>query len=113
MTPITFTLIVENLGVKYVIAEHAQYLVQCINKYYEVYEDWEGNVFCGITLERDYNNTTMDLSMSVYVQYFLQKCYHKQQKRKNMRHISGIDQNMDRSYKRQWKMTRLNQSNKK
>jgi hypothetical protein len=37
--PVTFTLIVDDFGVKYVGREHANHLINTLKKYYEVTED--------------------------------------------------------------------------
>ncbi len=62
--PISFTLIVDNFGVKYVGKEHADHLIKCIKTKYELTEDWAGNLYCGIKLNWDYNARTLDISMS-------------------------------------------------
>ena len=49
--PITFTLVVNNFGVKYVGKEHAEHLREVIKKYYPVTEDWTGKRYIGITLD--------------------------------------------------------------
>ena len=53
--PISFTLVVDDFGVKYVGKEHADHLIQCIKQKYELTEDWSGNLYCGIRLTWDYN----------------------------------------------------------
>ena len=40
--PITFTLVVDDFGVKYVGKEHAEHLVNTIKEHYKVTTDWEG-----------------------------------------------------------------------
>jgi hypothetical protein len=61
--PISFSLVVDDFGVKYVGREHAEHLMACIKKNYEISSDWKGSAYCGLTLEWDYNNRTVDLSM--------------------------------------------------
>ena len=48
--PIWFTLCVDNFGVKYVGKEHADYLMSVLKQFYNVTEDWEGAIYCGISL---------------------------------------------------------------
>jgi hypothetical protein len=49
--PITFTLVVDDFGVKYVGKEHAEHLINCLkDKTYKLTEDWTGNLYCGISL---------------------------------------------------------------
>jgi hypothetical protein len=60
---VSFSLVVDDFGVKYVGREHAEHLMACINKNYEIYSNWKGSAYCGLTLEWDYKNKTVDLSM--------------------------------------------------
>ena len=50
--PIQFSLVVDNFGVKYIGKQHVEHLVHCLKtNYAKVSEDWEGKLYCGITLE--------------------------------------------------------------
>jgi hypothetical protein len=61
--PISFSLVVDDFGVKYVSREHAEHLMTCIKKTYNIFSDWNGTAYCGLTLEWEYKNRTGDLSM--------------------------------------------------
>ena len=75
--PITFCLVVNDFGVKYIGKEHADHLIQCLrNHYQEVKIDWAGKRFCGIHLNWDYTNRTCNLSMPGYVEQVLHKFQH-------------------------------------
>jgi hypothetical protein len=74
---VTFTLVEDDVGVKYVGREHANHLLNTLTKYYEVTEDWEGNLYCGISLGWDYKNKALDLSMPGYIDNSLHKFQHK------------------------------------
>ena len=75
--PITFCLVVDDFGVKYIGKEHANHLIQCLrNHYKEIDIDWTGKRFCGIQLNWDYTTRTCDLSMPGYVQQALHKFQH-------------------------------------
>ena len=53
--PITFNLMVDDFGMKYVGEEHDKHVLDILPKNYEgVHEDWGGTKFCGITLKWDY-----------------------------------------------------------
>jgi hypothetical protein len=52
--PISFTLVVDDFGVKYIRKEHVHHLTQTLKQHYEIKEDWEGNCYLGITLDWDY-----------------------------------------------------------
>jgi hypothetical protein len=52
--PISFSLVVDDLGVKYVGREHADRLMACIKKNYNISSGWNGRAYCGLTLDWDY-----------------------------------------------------------
>jgi hypothetical protein len=74
--PISFSLVVDDFGVKYVGREHAEHLMECIKKNYNISSDWNGSAYCGLTLEWDYKNGTVDLSMPGYIKATLHKYQH-------------------------------------
>ena len=75
--PTAFCLVVDDFGVKYVGKEHAEHLAETLQKAgYKITMDWEGKQFCGITLDWDYENGTVDLSMPGYVEKALQRFEH-------------------------------------
>ncbi len=49
--PTTFTLVVDDFGIKFVGDEHARHLIATLSKYYTVETDWTGELYCGITLQ--------------------------------------------------------------
>ncbi len=66
--PISFTLVVDDFGVKFVGKEHADHLIASIKSTYKkLTEDWTGSLYCGITLEWDYVGQTVDISMPGYI----------------------------------------------
>ena len=64
--PISFTLIVDDFGVKYVGKEHADHLIKILSEFYDVADDWHGTKYCGITLDWDYIKQQVHLSMPGY-----------------------------------------------
>jgi hypothetical protein len=76
--PITFSLVVNNFGVKYVGKEHADHLISCLKKDYKLTEDWAGNLYlyCGISLKWDYARRWLDISMPGYIKKKLLKYEH-------------------------------------
>eukprot|EP00804_Cyclotella_cryptica_P025031 CCRYP_015953-RA/>CCRYP_015953-RA protein AED:0.48 eAED:0.48 QI:0/0/0/1/0/0/2/0/80 len=36
--------------------------------YYKLAEDWKGDVYCGITLDWNYDNRTLDISLPRYIE---------------------------------------------
>ena len=65
--PINFSLVVENSGVKHVGKENADNLVASIQKHYPISVEWKGGLYYGIKLDWEYENRTVNLSMSGYV----------------------------------------------
>jgi hypothetical protein len=62
--PMQFALVVDDFGIEYENRKDAEDLIQVLKNHYEaVSEDWDGELFCGITLGWDYENKTVDLSM--------------------------------------------------
>jgi hypothetical protein len=68
--PISFLLIVDDFGVKYVGREHAEHLMECIKKNYNISSEWKGSAYCGLTLDWD------DLSMPRYIKAALHRYQH-------------------------------------
>jgi hypothetical protein len=46
--------------------------MKTLNELYTVSEDWTGSKYCGLTLEWDYTNCTIDISILVYIKRALQ-----------------------------------------
>jgi hypothetical protein len=73
---ITFMLVVDDFGVKYVNQDNVNHLIASIKKTYTLTKDWTGNVYCGIKLRWDYENCTVDISMPGYIKKKLQEFEH-------------------------------------
>ena len=73
---ISFTLVVDNFGVKYVNKKDVEHLIASIKMTYSLTEDWKGNLYCGITLEWDYDNSQVAISMPGYIKKKLQEYGH-------------------------------------
>ena len=74
--PISFTLVVDDFGVKYVTQDDVDHLIASIKSTYNLTEDWTGNLYCGISLDWDYVNRTVDISMPGYIKKKLQEYEH-------------------------------------
>jgi hypothetical protein len=77
LRPIAFTLVDNNVGVKYVGKEHADHLIQCIKETYKLTEYWTGGFYCSIKLAWDYNTRTLDILMPGYIKKLLRKYKHQ------------------------------------
>jgi hypothetical protein len=51
--PISFSLVIDNFGVKYVGKENAQHLLDTVRQYYKCSCDWKGERYCGLTIKWD------------------------------------------------------------
>ena len=54
--PISFTLVVDDFGVKYVGKEHVEHLMSILKHHYEVESDWTGAKYIGLTIDWDYSH---------------------------------------------------------
>ena len=75
--PITFTLVVDDFGVKYVGKENALHLLNILKQHYEISEDWSGEKYIGITFDWDYRNRKVHLTMPGYIQKALLRFGHE------------------------------------
>jgi hypothetical protein len=74
--PLTFTLVVDDFGVKYECKEDVDHLIASIKSTYMLTKDWKGNLYCGISLDWDYVNQTVDILMPGYIKKKLQEYNH-------------------------------------
>ena len=74
--PVSFTLVVDDFGIKYVGKEHIDHLLSAIKKEYTVEVDWTGGLYCGIKLEWNYEKRYVDISMPGYVKKQLTRYSH-------------------------------------
>jgi hypothetical protein len=56
LRPITFTLVVDNFGIKYVSQDNIDHLIASVKVTYTLTEDWTGDLYCGIKLDWDYKD---------------------------------------------------------
>ena len=64
---VTFSLIVDDFGVKYVGEDHAQHLIDTLHLLYHITIDWTGTKYCGLTLKWDYIARTVHVLMPSYM----------------------------------------------
>jgi hypothetical protein len=65
--PISFTLVEDDFGVKYVVEENAQHLLNTVQQFYKCPCNWDGKQYCGLTIKWDYNRGKVHLLMLNYV----------------------------------------------
>ena len=78
-----FTLVVDDLGVKYVGIEHVQHLIKVLEQHYKIKCDWSGRRYIGITLDWDYQRQQVHLTMSGYIKKTLKLFQHNAQGKQN------------------------------
>eukprot|EP00956_Cyclotella_meneghiniana_P014612 scaffold21966_cov36-Cyclotella_meneghiniana.AAC.2 len=82
--PLQFTLVVDDLGAKYVGKEHANHLKQILEEHYKVTADWAGERYVGIHLKWDYDKRQCHLFMPGYAKKALIQFGHKLEE--NLKH---------------------------
>jgi hypothetical protein len=74
---LTFSLVVDDFGIKYTNKADADHLIAALTSCnYQVSLDWEGSRYCGLSLEWDYLARTCDVSMPGYIARALQRFQH-------------------------------------
>ncbi len=61
--PSSFSLVVDDFGVKYINKAEVNHLIQTLKQDYKIEADWEGNRYLGITLDWNYKKCKVHLSM--------------------------------------------------
>jgi hypothetical protein len=74
---ISFTLVVDDFGIKYTRQEDLDHLLASLRKHYVVAVDPTGSKYLGLTLDWDYVNRTVDISMPGYIERALLRFQHK------------------------------------
>ncbi len=65
--PISFSLVVNNFGVKHINKDDIEHLLYVLKKDYTCDTDWEGTRYLGLSLNWDYKGRNIHLSMPGYV----------------------------------------------
>jgi hypothetical protein len=73
---ITFTLVVDDFGIKYTNRDDALHLLSALEELYTVTTDWTGSLYLAMTLCWDYIRCTVDISMPGYVAKALERFQH-------------------------------------
>ena len=78
--PVQFTLVVDDFGVKYAGGGHALHLKQTLEENYKVTTEWDRTRYIRITLDWDYRQRQVHMSLPGYTNKSLKKFNHKQNK---------------------------------
>ncbi len=65
--PISFTLVVDDFGVKYIDKNNVEHLMSILKQDYTINTDWEGMQYLGLTLDWDYTKHKVHFSMPGYI----------------------------------------------
>jgi hypothetical protein len=72
----TFCLVVDDFGIKYTNRCDAEHLLTALQAFYFVTTDWTGSLYLAMTIDWDYRNHTVDISMPGYVTKALDRFQH-------------------------------------
>jgi hypothetical protein len=73
---ITFSLIVDDFGIKYTNGDDAIHLLTALEEMYTITTYWTGSLYLAMTLNWDYIHSTIDISMPGYVAKALERFQH-------------------------------------
>ena len=68
--PIAFTLVVDDLGVKYTHKADVQHLINALTEKYSIATDWKGKKYLGYNIEHDLSTGTISLQMPNFIPNF-------------------------------------------
>jgi hypothetical protein len=71
-----FSLVVDDFGVRYTDKHNVERLLAALHQEYNYSIDWDGTCYIGLTLEWDYKNGKVFLSMPGYIERALQRFEH-------------------------------------
>jgi hypothetical protein len=74
--PISFTLCINDFGIKYVGREHAKHLATILNEHYKCLQDWDRQHYLGMNIPWDCNDKKVHVSMLEYVSETLTRFQH-------------------------------------
>ena len=75
--PISFTLVVDDFGVKCINKDNVDHLLEVLKNDYTCNTDWEGTRYLGLSLDWDYKNRQVHLSMPGYIAKALARFGHE------------------------------------
>ena len=75
--PISFTLCVDDFGIKYVGREHTEHLASILSEHYTCSHNWDGQQYLGMNIDWDYMGGAVHVSMLEYVPEVLTQFQHK------------------------------------
>ena len=79
---LSFTLCVDDFGVKYTARKDVDHLINALKSLYKISIDWSGTKYIGLNLDWDYNRRILRVSMPEYIPNALRRFKHPVPKRK-------------------------------
>ena len=73
---ITFSLVVDDFGIKYTHKKDILNFINILQQEYTITKDWSGTKYIGLTLEWNYKRGYVDLSMPGYIERALKRFAH-------------------------------------
>ena len=71
----------DDFGIKYESQDDTQHLIAALQKFYKITIDWTGKHYCGLTLDWDFEQQFVDISMTGYITVLLTRIKHPPPKR--------------------------------
>ena len=71
-----FTLVVNNFLIQYTDLRNAHHLINALQHKYDITIDWDATTYIGISLQWDYKQCTVQLSMPKYIPAALERIRH-------------------------------------
>ena len=71
-----FCLCVDDFGIQYHSKADADHLTNALQEFYAITIDWSGKHYCGLTIDWDYDNEYVDVSMPGYITNLLSRLKH-------------------------------------
>ena len=82
-----FCLYVDDFGIKYYNDEDVNHLLSSLKDHYDITIDWNGNNYCGLKVDWNYQKQYVDISMPGYIAKVLRRFQHIK-KKGNMPHMN-------------------------
>ena len=74
--PTKFCLCIDDFGIKYFSKDDISHLIETLKTYYNITIDWSGMNYCGLTIDWNYDQNYVDISMPTYTHKALTKLNH-------------------------------------
>ena len=87
---VQFVLVVDDFGIQYTHKEDKNHLLNALRDRYKIAVDATGSNYCGLTLNWDYNNRTLEISMPNYIPNLLAQLQFESTKTEHAPHNHNV-----------------------